>query len=100
MTDTITTQVAQSPASVALQTAMTVMENAAPVLITAAGAAGAANPQVAAALQIAQIIIPLVQSAQQLASVNAMTSAELDALYASIGKQLDADHAAWAASGK
>ena len=95
MTDTTTPAAVQSPAAVALQTAMTVMEAAAPALITAAATAGAVNPNVAAAIQIAKIIVPLVQSAQQLASVNAMSQTELEALYASIGKQLDDDHAIW-----
>ena len=75
-------------------TVVSALEAAAPALI--AGAA-ATSPAASSAAVLAPIAIQFLQSAVQMQNVGLLTPDQLASTFASIGQQVAATHAAWAA---
>ena len=59
--------------------------------------AAAADPQAAAALQMAPVALQLLQAAQTMASAGAMSQEQLAALWAQIGQGISSAHNTWLA---
>jgi hypothetical protein len=82
-------------ATTTLDTTVQTAEQLLPSVI--AGVAAAADPKVAAIVQVAPIAMQLLQSAMQLESAGALTGDQLAAMFANIGKGVQATHDAWTA---